>query len=72
MTLAQRYQDLTEPLTMFGKTYPAQLAELTVESLQEYAKRLASSDIPLVKSVGQEINCNLFKSGYNLNGNINH
>lgn len=71
MTLSQRYQDLAEPLTMFGKTYPAQINELSVEALQAYAKKLTSSNIPLVKSVGHDMNRDIFTSGYNLNGKIN-
>lgn len=71
MTLAQRYADLAEPLTMFGKTYPPQLTQLSVETLQEYAKKLTSSNIPMVKGIGYEMNRDIFNSGYNINGKIN-
>lgn len=70
MTLLERYNDLSTPLNMFGKTHPAPLKEVSIESLQAYAEKCIKSNFPMLKSVGFEINRNLCNSGYNLNGTI--
>jgi len=70
MTLKERYNDLTQPLAAFGKTYPARIKELSIENLQQYAKDCINSNIPALKAVGFEMNRNIFSSGYDLNGHI--
>ena len=70
MTLLQRYSDLAIPLELFGIVHPAPLKEITIESLQGYAKGCIESNLPMLKSIGYEINYNICISGYNINGEI--
>jgi hypothetical protein len=68
MTLKEAYGHLAQPLTMFGKTYPAVInGELTIEKLQQYAKECQSSKYPAVKAIGNEINTKIFNAGFDLN-----
>jgi hypothetical protein len=71
MTIREAYGHLAQPLTMFGKTYPAVInGELTIEKLQQYAKNCQSSKYPAVKQIGKEINTRIFNAGYDLNGHF--
>lgn len=70
MTLSERYSDLVTPLTLFGKTHPAVLNNLTIESLNGYADRCIKSGFPMLKSVGFEVKRNICKANNNINGKI--
>ncbi len=71
MTLQQRYKDLTESLTAFGKTYsPAIQAPLTVEKLTDYANTAIASKMPMMVGIGKEMKANISRANYSLTGNI--
>ena len=70
MTLYNRYRDLTEPFIVFGKTYPAIINELSIESLAVYADKCISSNSPMMQSLGKEVKVNISRANYNINGNI--
>jgi hypothetical protein len=71
MTLAQRYAELTQSLTIGTTTFPPAISEpLTVEKLQQYARQLTNSKFPAVRERGFEMNRNIFTAGNDLNGSI--
>jgi hypothetical protein len=70
MTIQERYQDLTQPLTVFGKTYPAKLDVLTIDGLLAYANELYNTGHPLAVHIAKQIRTNVFNAGNNLAGTI--
>jgi hypothetical protein len=71
MTLAERYNGLTQPVTMFGHTCaPAIIAPLTVDKLKVYATSCVNSQYPGVKAYGRQILEDIYNAYNDLNAPI--